>query len=70
MEDLLRDSGLNWTAVRPPRLSDKPLSGHYQVAYGQNVRGGVIVGRADVAHLMLRLIDDEQSFRHTVGLAS
>jgi putative NADH-flavin reductase len=70
MEDLLRDSGLNWTAVRPPRLSDKPLSGHYQVAYGRNIRGGVIVGRADVAHLMLRLIDDEQSFRHTVGLAS
>src|SRR5215475_8144893 len=41
MEDLLRDSGLNWTAVRPPRLSDKPLSGRYRVAYEQNVRGGV-----------------------------
>ena len=24
MEDVLRDSGLDWTVVRPPRLTDKP----------------------------------------------
>jgi nucleoside-diphosphate-sugar epimerase len=40
MENLLRDSGLDWTVVRPPRLTDKPLSGSYRTAYGQNVRGG------------------------------
>jgi uncharacterized protein YbjT (DUF2867 family) len=26
MEDVLRDSGLEWTVVRPPRLTDKPLT--------------------------------------------
>jgi NAD(P)H-binding len=23
-KDILRDSGLDWTVVRPPRLTDKP----------------------------------------------
>jgi putative NADH-flavin reductase len=70
MEDLLRDSNLNWTSVRPPRLTDKPLNVDYRFAYGRNIRGGALAARADVAHLMLRLIDDERSFRQTVGIAS
>jgi hypothetical protein len=45
---VLRDSGLDWTVVRPPRLTDKPLSGSYRTAYGQNGRGGWQVSRADV----------------------
>jgi hypothetical protein len=40
MEDSLRDSGLDWTVVRPPQLTDKPLTGRYRTAYGQNIRGG------------------------------
>ena len=28
MEDTLRDSGLDWTVIRPPKLTDKPLTGH------------------------------------------
>src|SRR5919198_20821 len=31
-EQLLRDSGLEWTVVRPPRLTDKPLSASYRTA--------------------------------------
>jgi hypothetical protein len=56
MEGLLCDSGLDWTVVRPPRLTDKPLSGGYRTAYGQNVRGGWQLSRADVAHLITRSI--------------
>jgi hypothetical protein len=33
MEGLLCDSGLAWTVVRPPRLTDKPLSGGYRTAW-------------------------------------
>src|SRR5499427_6960758 len=40
MEDILRDSGLNWTILRPPQLTSKPLTGHYRTAVGRNVRGG------------------------------
>ncbi|WP_035699811.1 NAD(P)-dependent oxidoreductase, partial [Glycomyces tenuis] len=32
MEDVVRDSGLDWTIVRPPRLTDKPAAGRYRTA--------------------------------------
>lgn len=69
MEDAVRASGLDWTIVRPPRLSNAPLTGTYRTAYGQNVRRGLIISRADVAHLMLRTLDDPQSIRQTIGVA-
>src|SRR5437773_3037789 len=70
MEDLIRDSGLDWTIVRPPRLSDKPLTGRYRTAVGQNIRGGWIVPRADVAHYMLRHLDQPVTTKQVVGVAT
>ena len=72
MEDVLRDSDsdLDWTIVRPPRLTDKPVTGRYRTAYGQNIRRGVFVSRADVAHYMLSVLDNPETFRQTVGIAS
>lgn len=70
MEDVLRDSGLDWTAVRPPRLTDKPLTGRYRTAYGQNLRRGLLVSRADVAQLMLRVLDQPEAVRQTIGVAN
>ncbi|MGZ4113886.1 MAG: NAD(P)-dependent oxidoreductase [Actinomycetota bacterium] len=69
-EDLVRDSGLDWTIVRPPRLTDGRLTGTYRTALGRNVRGGFSVSRADVANLMLRVIDDPESIKETIGVAS
>ena len=70
MEDVLAGSGLDWTVVRPPQLTDKPLTGRYRTAYGQNLRGGLSVPRADVAHLMLRVLDQPQTIHQTIGIAS
>jgi len=70
MEDVLRDSDLDWTVVRPPRLTSKPATGRYRTAYGQNVRGGMSVSRADVAHYMLRALDQPETYRQTVGIAN
>jgi uncharacterized protein YbjT (DUF2867 family) len=70
MEDDLRASGLDWTSVRPPRLSNGPLTTTYRTAYGRNVRGGWIVSRADVADLMLRLVQAPDSIAQTVGVAT
>ncbi|SCL16328.1 Putative NADH-flavin reductase [Micromonospora rhizosphaerae] len=70
MEEILRDSGLDWTVVRPPRLTDKPLTGAYRTAYGRNVRGGLTVSRADVAQLMLHSLDQPESVGRTVGVAN
>ena len=69
MEDILRDSGLDWTALRPPRLTDKPLPGTYRTAYGRNIRGGLFISRADVAHLMLGVLDQPGTLRQTIGIA-
>ena len=63
MEDVLRDSHLDWTVVRPPRLTNGPLTGAYRTAYEQNLRGGVVISRADVAHLMLRVLEPTRDHR-------
>jgi uncharacterized protein YbjT (DUF2867 family) len=70
MEDILASSGLDWTAIRPPQLTGKPLTGRYRTAYGQNIRGGLSVPRADVAHLMLKVLDRPETIGHTIGIAS
>jgi uncharacterized protein YbjT (DUF2867 family) len=70
MEDILRESGLDWTVVRPPRLSGKPGTGRYRTAYGQNVRGGWIVPRADVAQLMLGALGQPETIKQVIGVAS
>ncbi len=69
MEDILRDSGLEWTVVRPPRLTNGPLTGTYRTAYGRNVRGGLRISRADVAHLMLRVLEQPETIKQTIGIA-
>jgi putative NADH-flavin reductase len=70
MEDVLRDSGLDWTVIRPPRLTDKPLTGRYRTAYGRNLRRGVFVSRADVAQLMLRVLDQPETVKQAIGIAN
>jgi putative NADH-flavin reductase len=70
MEDMLAESGLDWTAVRPPRLTGKPLTGTYRTAFGQNVRGGWLVSRADVAHFMLQVLGRPETVGQAIGIAS
>ncbi|TMM38065.1 MAG: NAD(P)-dependent oxidoreductase [Actinobacteria bacterium] len=69
MEDTLRDSGLDWTAIRPPRLTDGPVTGTYRTAEDRNLRRGVLISRADVAHLMLRVLDRPETIGHAIGIA-
>ena len=69
MEDEVRASALAWTIVRPSRLVNKPVSATYRTAIGRNVRGGRSISRADVAHLMLALIDHSDTIHQTVGIS-
>ena len=75
MEDELASSGLDWTVVRPPRLinktlTNKPLTGSYRTAYGQNVRGGAFISRADVAHLMLAVLGEPETIKQVISVAN
>lgn len=53
MEEILRESGLHWTSVRLPLLTDMPATGHYRTAVEQSVRGGSRIARGDAAEFML-----------------
>ena len=70
MEDVLRDSGLDWTVVRPPRLTNKPAAGRYRTAAGQNVRGGALISRADVAGYMLALAARPETAGQVMAIAN
>lgn len=69
MEDEIRRSDTAWTVVRPPKLSDKPLTGRYRTVVGGNVPRGYGISRADVAHAMLAVLDDPTTVGQPVGVA-
>jgi putative NADH-flavin reductase len=69
MEDEIRRSATEWTIVRPPRLVNKPLTGEYRTDIGANVPRGYAISRADVAHLMLAVLDNPATVRQAIGIA-
>jgi hypothetical protein len=69
MEEVLCDSGLGCAAIRPVKLAGKPLTRTCRTALGQNVRRGLTISRAEVAHCMLRVIGQQEMFKQTVGIA-
>jgi putative NADH-flavin reductase len=70
MEDVLAGSGLDWTVVRPPRLTNGPVTGAYRTASERNLRRGLTVSRADVAHLMLAVLTRPETIREVIGIAN
>lgn len=56
-EQLIRDSGLDWTIVRPGGLTDGPRTGHYHAGTGKDIRA-TRISRADVADFVLAQLDD------------
>ncbi|MEU6001181.1 MULTISPECIES: NAD(P)H-binding protein [unclassified Streptomyces] len=69
MEAELASSATDWTSVRPPRLQDKPLTGIYRKVVGGTPVSGRFIGRADVAHAMLAVVDDLATVKQGVGVA-
>ena len=68
-EAVVEASGLDWTIVRPPRLTSKPASGTYRTAVDRSLPHGFSVTRADLAACMLSLIDDPQAIGKRIGIA-
>ncbi|MFD6497180.1 NAD(P)-dependent oxidoreductase [Streptomyces sp. NPDC059944] len=69
MEAALAASATDWTAVRPPRLQDKPVTGSYRTVVGGFPARGRLIGRADVAHAMLAMTHDPATVKQGVGVA-
>lgn len=68
MEELIRASDLDWTIIRPPRLTDKPATGRYRTALNLSVRRGYIIGRADLADAIIKLLDDPRASHAAIGI--
>lgn len=66
-EQAVRASGLDWTIMRPPRLTDGE-SRAYRTAVDRNVRGGFLISRADLAHATLTALADPATIGHTIAL--
>ncbi|ASU58644.1 MULTISPECIES: NAD(P)-dependent oxidoreductase [Nocardiopsis] len=69
MEAALEASGAAWTVVRPPQLTDAPATGEYRLVLDRNVPSGYRISRADLAHALLRVLDDPATVRRAVGVA-
>ncbi|WP_435974565.1 NAD(P)-dependent oxidoreductase [Streptomyces sp. Qhu_M48] len=69
MESDLAASTTDWTSVRPPKLTDKQVTGRYRTVVGGTPPRGRSLARADVAHAMLAMIDDPATVKQGVGVA-
>ena len=70
MEDVFRKSDLDWTIVRPPRLTDRLRVGRYRVREGHLPRFGFTISRADVADCFIETVNDRTSVRKILGLSN
>jgi putative NADH-flavin reductase len=70
MERTFVGSGLDWTIVRPPQLTDKPRTGRYRVREGHLPRFGFNISRADVADCFLKTVEDRGSVGKILGASN
>ena len=70
MEEIITNSDLNWTVVRPGRLLDKGLTEHYRIENtlfkGINIGG---INRADVADFLIKQAEKQTELKKYVGIS-
>ena len=69
MENVFRKSELDWTLVRPPRLTDKPRTGKYRIQEGRLPRFGFTISRADVADFMIKAGENHATAGKVMGVS-
>ena len=69
-EKLVRESGLDWSIVRPAAFIDGELTGHYRHGFPANANDTKLeISRADVADFMLKNLVDNTYLHKTPGLS-
>ena len=69
METIAKASGMDWTIIRPPRLTNGEHSGKYQVAVNKQLTNGWFLSRADLADYIVKHLRDSSIYRSKVELA-
>ncbi|HMH14936.1 MAG TPA: SDR family oxidoreductase [Edaphobacter sp.] len=70
MERVFQESQLDWTIVRPPRLTDKPHTGKYRVRVGHLPRFGFAISRAAVADFFIKTMEDPATIKKVIGVSN
>ena len=70
METIIQSSGLDWTIVRPPRLTDKAATGKYRVREGHLPSLGFTVSRADLASFMVQTVETGSFSNKIAGISN
>ena len=69
MEQLLKQSNLDWTIIRPPRLTNSAITKNYRFAINDWLKDCTRISRADLAHFMLQHINDKKTYQSTIEVA-
>ena len=69
MERLLKQTDIEWTVVRPPRLTNGGLKNKYRFAVNDWLPNCVRISRADLAHFMLQHLRSNNTYRSIVEVA-
>lgn len=69
-EIMVRESGLDWTIVRPAAFTNGALTGKYREGFPENAEGLTLkISRADVADFILKQLHTDKYLRKTPGLS-
>ena len=68
MEKLVKESDTNWTIMRPPRLTNKTVTGKYRFAINSFLKNCLTISRADLAHFMVNNITNEATYKTTIEI--
>ena len=68
--DLIGSHGLNYTIVRPMGLTNDPFSGQYREVSEGVPQKSMSIPRADVAHFIVKALDDAQYEHTSIGIAT
>ena len=69
MEKILRESTLNWTVIRAPRLTDSGHAGIYRTTINESLRNPSKISRTDLADYIVNHLADERTFKALVEIS-
>ncbi len=69
MEKFLKESPLNWTVIRPARLTNKKRTGKYRTTVNEPLSNPSKICRADLSDYILKHLNDEKTFKAIVEIS-
>ena len=69
MEQILGESNLNWTVIRPPRLLNGDKTGIYRSVTNDYLAGMSSLKRSDLAHYIVQHLEDENTYKSKVEIS-